>query len=107
MPKGKEYNISLTDDEKEPVGKYICTGKHTSRNITRAGIPLLSPEGGTNAETVKPPGICPAAVSSIRKRFTEKGLGFAPEGRPFPGQPPKPDGKGGGRTDSPCMFRPA
>jgi transposase len=94
MPKGKEYNISLTDDEKELVRKYICTGKHTSRNITRARILLLSSEGRTNAEIVKSLGICPATVSNIRKRFTEKGLGFALEGRPFPGQPPKLDGKG-------------
>ncbi|GBC61131.1 transposase [Desulfonema ishimotonii] len=94
MPKGKKYNISLTDDEREFLKKYIRTGKHTARNITRARILLLSSEGKTNAEIVKSLGICPATVSNIRKRFTESGLFFALGGKPFPGQPAKPDGKG-------------
>ncbi len=94
MLKRKKYNILLTDDEREFPGKYIRTGKHTARNITRARILLLSPEGKTDAEIVKTPGICPATVSRIRKRFTESGLIFAPGGKPFPGQPARPDGKG-------------
>ena len=94
MLKRKKYNISLTDDEGEFLRKYIRTGKHTARNITRARILLLSSEGKTNAEIVKTLGICPATVSNIRKRFTESGLIFTLGGKPFPGQPAKLDGKG-------------
>jgi len=74
MQKRKKYNISLTDDEREFLRKYIRTGKHTARNITRARILLLSSEGKTDAEIVKLPSICPATVINIRKRFTESGL---------------------------------
>ena len=93
MPKGKKYHISLTDEEKEFLKKYIRTGKHPVRNVTRARILLLSSEGGKDSETVKNLGVCPATVCNIRRRFAENGLQFALIGKPFPGQPPKIDGK--------------
>jgi len=51
MPKGKKYHISLTGEEKKYLKKYISTGKHTARNITRARILLLSSEGGSNTKS--------------------------------------------------------
>lgn len=93
MPKREKYHISLTDEEREFLKKYIGTGKRTARNITRARILLLSSEGKKGSEIVKALDICSATVCNIRKRFIENGLHFALEGKPFPGQPPKFDGK--------------
>ena len=94
MPKKKKYHVILTEEDRNFLEKYVNTGKHTARNITRARILLLSSEDRTDAEIVKSPGVCPATVCNIRKRFFENGLHFAPDGKPFPGQPPKLDGKG-------------
>jgi len=93
MQKRKRYHISLTSEERKFLKKYVSTEKHTARNITRARIILLSSEGKKGSEIVKNPGICPATVCNIRRRFIENGLHFALEGKPFPGQPPKFDGK--------------
>jgi len=93
MPKGKKYHILLTDEEKKFLKKYIRTGKYTVRNVTRARILLLSSEGRKDSEITENLGICPATVCNVRRRFAENGLHFALEGKPFPGQPPKIDGK--------------
>lgn len=94
MPKMKKYHITLTGEERKFLEKYVATGKHTARNITRAGILLLSSEGRADAEIVKALDICPATVCNIRKRFSESGLNYALDGKPFPGQPPRLDGRG-------------
>ena len=93
MSKMRIYHITLTGEEREFLEKYVCAGKHTARNITRARILLLSSEGRADAEIVKFLDISPATVCNIRKRFSEIGLHFALDGKPFPGQPPKLDGK--------------
>jgi len=53
----KRYHISLTSEERKFLKKYVSTGKHTARNITRARIILLSSEGKKGSEIVKNPGI--------------------------------------------------
>ncbi|MGE0086395.1 MAG: helix-turn-helix domain-containing protein [Desulfococcaceae bacterium] len=90
----RKYKVVLTGVQKEHPESYIRTGKGKSaRNIARAGIILHCAEGRTYEQTAESVKVCQAAVCSTVKRFAENGPDFALEGKPFPGQPPKPDGK--------------
>ncbi len=90
----KKYEVSLTGVQKGHLEKYIRTGNGKSaRKIAGAGILLHCADGRTYEHTAESVKVCQTAVCSTVKRFAENGLDFAPEGRPFPGKPPKPDGK--------------
>lgn len=90
----KKYEVALTDDQKEHLEKYISTGSGKSaRKIARARIILSCAEGSTHSQTAGAVKVCQMTVFSTVKRFAEGGLDFAVDGKPFPGQPRKVDGK--------------
>ena len=90
----KKYEVSLTDVQKKHLEKYIRTGRgKPARRIARARILLSCSEGRTYGQTADSVKVCPMTVFNTVKRFAENGLDFALEGKPFPGQPVKPDTK--------------
>ena len=90
----KKYEVVLTDDQKEHLEKYISTGSGKSaRKIARARIILNCAEGRTYRQTAESVKVCQMTVFNTVKRFAESGSDFAVDGKPFPGQPPKIDGK--------------
>lgn len=90
----KKYEIVLTCVQKEHLEKYIRTGRRKSaRKIVRARIILSCSEGRTYKQTAESLKVCQMTVFNTVKRFVENGLDFAPDGKSFPGQPPKVDGK--------------
>jgi len=93
MGSHKKYEVTLTDIQKEYLEDYIRTGRKSARKITRARILLRCAGGGTYEETAESVGVCQMTVCNTVKRFAENGLDFALDGKPFPGQPLKLDGK--------------
>jgi transposase len=92
----KKYEVSLTGVQKKHLESYIRTGNGKSaRKIAGAGILLHCAEGKTYEQTAESVKVCQTAVCNTVKRFAENGLDFALDGKPFPGQPPKLDGKAG------------
>ncbi|MGE0087759.1 MAG: helix-turn-helix domain-containing protein [Desulfococcaceae bacterium] len=92
----KKYEVSLTGIQKKHPESYIRTGNGKSaRKIARAGILLHCAEGKTYEQTAESVKVCQTTVCNTVKRFAENGLDFALDGKPFPGQPPKLDGKAG------------
>lgn len=89
----KKYEVVLTDDQKAHLEKYISTGRKSARKIARARILLSCSEGRTYKQTAESVKVCQMTVFNTVKRFAENGPDFAVDGRPFPGQPPKLDGK--------------
>lgn len=90
----KKYEVSLTDVQKEHLEKYIRTGSRKSaRKIARARIILSCAEGRTYRQTAESVKVCQMTVFNTVKRFAENGPDFAVDGKFFPGQPPKIDGK--------------
>ena len=93
MPK-KQYYVTLTSAQKEELEKYIRSGKHTARNITRARILLLSSDNKIDKEISKALQVCMATVYNTRKRFYEEGMTSTLNGYSSSGKPPKLDAKG-------------
>ncbi|MEZ4527778.1 MAG: helix-turn-helix domain-containing protein [Desulfobacterales bacterium] len=89
----KKYEVALTDDQKEHPEKFIRTGRNSSRKIIRARIILSCSEGRTCRQTADSLKVCQMTVFNTVKRFVENGPDFALDGKPFPGQPRKVDGK--------------
>jgi len=90
----KKYEVSLTDVQKEHLEKYIRTGsKKSARKIARARILLSCSEGRTYKQTAESVKVCQMTVFNTVKRFAESGPDFTLDGKPFPGQPRKVDGK--------------
>jgi len=89
----RKYKVVLTDDQKERLEKFIRAGRKSSRKITRARILLSCSEGRTYKQTAGALKVCQMTVFSTVKRFAESGPDLAPDGKSFPGKPPKIDGK--------------
>ena len=83
----KKYIVTLTEDEREALGKLVFKGKHKSQNILNALILLGCDEGefqtsrSTNEEMARVLNISMKKIDRVKKRFVEEGLNVALNGR--------------------------
>jgi transposase len=94
MPKPKEYEVELTDDERARLVAFTAKGIAAARELRRARILLLAAEDRLDAEVAGAVGCCPATVARVRRRYAEAGVEAALRDRPRPGAAPLLDGKG-------------
>jgi transposase len=66
--------ISLTDEERAKVEKFIRRGKANARNITRAHILLKSAEGWSIERIAETYEVSQATVSNVRARYRAGGV---------------------------------
>lgn len=94
MPKPKQYEVILTDDERARLETFTRKGVAAAREVRRARILLLADEGRQDAAVADAVGCCPATVARVRRRCAEAGVEAALRDRPRPGAAPLLDGKG-------------
>jgi transposase len=76
----KKYIVTLTEREREDLGKLTSRGKHRSQKILNALILLACDEGefqkkrSTNKEIAKVLNISMRKIDRVKKRFVEEGL---------------------------------
>lgn len=66
--------ISLTDEERRQVERFLHRGKAKARSIARAHVLLKSAEGWTIERIVEQFEVSAATVSNVRKRYREGGV---------------------------------
>ena len=66
--------ITLTDEERRTVEKFIRRGKANARNITRGHILLKSAEGWSIERIAETYRVSQATVSNVRQHYREGGL---------------------------------
>jgi Homeodomain-like domain len=66
--------ISLSDEERRQVERFIRRGKAKARSITRAHSLLKSAEGWSIQQIVETFGVSSATVSNVRKRYRVTGV---------------------------------
>jgi hypothetical protein len=83
----KKYLVTLTEEERETLGRLICKGKHRSQKILNALILLGCDAGGfqtkraTNEEMSRVLNISMKKIDRVKKRFIEEGFDVALDGR--------------------------
>ena len=91
MPK-KKYIVDLNDAEREQLQQLLRSGKHPTRQVTRARILLKAADDCTDEQIAGALGVGRATVERTRESFVERGLDALNE-RPRPGKQPKLDVK--------------
>lgn len=82
----KKYVVTLTDEEREALGKMIGSGKGAARKLTRARI-LLKADASADCPAWKDEQIVQAldvgiaTVERLRRQFVEEGFDAALSGR--------------------------
>jgi transposase len=66
--------ISLTDEERRQVERFIRRGKAKARSITRGHVLLKSADGWSIQQIVETFGVSAATVSNVRKRYRSGGV---------------------------------
>jgi len=94
MPRPKQYEVVLTDDERAQLVAFTTKGVAAARELRRGRILLLAAEGREDAAVATAVGCCPATVARVRRRCAEAGVDAAVQDRPRPGAAPLLDGKG-------------
>lgn len=83
----KKYIVTLTEDEREVLGKLTSKGKHKSQRILNALILLGCDVGefqtkrSTNEEMAHVLNISMKKIDRVKRRFVEEGLDVALNGR--------------------------
>jgi putative transposase len=87
------FKVSLKEEEREKLQKYLHQGKSSARSLTRARILLLADAGRSDSEIVDALSVSRSLASRIRKRYCQEGLDSALEEKPRSGAPPKISGR--------------
>jgi transposase len=83
----KKYIVTLTEEEREELGKISSKGKHRSQKILNALILLGCDEGefqttrSTNEEISRVLKISMKKIDRVKKRFVEEGLDISLNGK--------------------------
>jgi transposase len=85
----KKFIVRLTDQEFNFLQKFVSSGKHSSREVRRARILLLSDRGKTDEEIHDVLDVSTRTIQRIREKYVNDGLGKALYEPPRPGQPKK------------------
>lgn len=94
MTRPKQYEVTLTDEERAQLVAFTTKGIAAARELRRARILLLAAEGRTDAAVAAAVGCCVGTVARVRRRCAEAGGEAALADRPRPGAAPLLDGKG-------------
>jgi transposase len=94
MPKPKQYEGVLTDEERAQLVAFTTKGIAAAREVRRARILLLAAEGRRDRAVADAVGCCVGTVARMRRRCAEAGVEAALADRPRPGAAPLLDGKG-------------
>jgi transposase len=82
----RKYIVTLTEDERENLGRFTYRGKHKSQKIINSLILLACDEGefqkkrSTNKEIARILNISMKKIDRVKKRFVEEGLDIALNG---------------------------
>ena len=93
MARKKLHIVSLNEQEREELKRYLRKGKSSARSLTRARILLLADEGRDDEEIAETLKVSKSTVSRIRTRYCESGLDSALHEKARSGAPPKMDGR--------------
>lgn len=93
MSRKKLHDVSLKEEEREELKRYLRKGKSSARSLTRARILLLADEGRDDEEIADALKVSKSTVSRIRKRYCESGLDFSLHEKSRSGAPPKIDSR--------------
>lgn len=83
----KKYTVTLTEEEREVLGKLVSRGNHKSQKILNALILLGCDESehqtkrSTNEEMARVLNISMKKIDRVKKRFVEEGFDIALNGR--------------------------
>jgi transposase len=83
----KKFIVSLSDQERQQLHKYVNTGIHSARSIKRARILLLADQGVSDPAIARQVSICKATVFNIRRRYCLEGMQVALNEKSRPGKP--------------------
>jgi transposase len=85
----KKFIVRLTEQEFNFLQKFVSSGKHSSREVRRARILLLSDRGKTDEEIHDALDVSTRTVQRIREKYVSGSLDTALNEPPRPGQPKK------------------
>jgi transposase len=93
MARKKLHIVSLKEEEREELKRYLRKGKSSARSLTRARILLLADEGRDDEEIAGALKVSKSTVNRIRTRYCDGGLDSALHEKLRSGAPPKLDGR--------------
>lgn len=73
MKRVKKHTVDLSKPERASLTQFVSRGAHKARSINRARILLLADEGNPDQDIINALGVCRATISSLRKKYSEKG----------------------------------
>ena len=94
MTRPKQYEVTLTEEERAQLVAFTTKGMAAAREVRRARILLLAAEGRRDRTVADAVGCCAGTVARVRRRCAEAGIEAALADRPRPGAAPLLDGKG-------------
>lgn len=77
MARKQEYQVTLSQSERDHLENLVSTGTEKARKLTRARILLKADEGWIDKEIAKALDVGSATVSRIRVRYAREGLDSA------------------------------
>lgn len=90
----KLHPVHLTEEERVLLQKYVSTGVHSARSITRAHVLLDADHQRSDPWIAAQYGVSTATVYHLRRRYCAEGLQAALHEKPRSGAPKKLDGRG-------------
>jgi transposase len=77
MARKQEYQVKLSQSERDHLENLVSTGTEKARKLTRARILLKADEGWADKEIAKALDVGSATVGRIRRRYAREGLDSA------------------------------
>ena len=81
MPKKKEYEVKLSEAERDHLKNLVSSGTRNARKLTRARILLKADEDWTDETISEALDVGLATPGRIRKKYIEEGLACVLNGR--------------------------
>src|SRR5437667_9727203 len=74
MPKPKQFEVTLSDEERAQLVAFTTKGIAAAREVRRARILLLAAEGRTDGAVADAVGCCVGTVARVRRRCAAAGV---------------------------------
>jgi transposase len=74
MARTQDYQVKLSQSERDHLANLVSTGTESARKLTRACILLKADAGWIDKEIVKALDVSPPTVGRIRKQYVTEGL---------------------------------